>query len=59
MGLEPYRFINAAEFKEWDIMKNHHVMDCIECGSCSYICPANRPILDYIKLGKRELKTKN
>ena len=59
MGLEPNRFINAAEFKEWDLMKQHHVMDCIECGSCSYICPAHRPILDYIKLGKSELRKEN
>ena len=56
MGLEPHRFINAAEFKEWDLMKQHHVMNCIECSSCSYVCPSNRPILDYIKLGKSELR---
>ena len=59
MGLEPHRFMNAAEFKEWDLMKRNHVMDCVECGSCSYVCPANRPILDYIKLGKSELRKKN
>jgi electron transport complex protein RnfC len=56
MGLEPYRLMNAAEFNEWDLMKKNKVMDCIECGSCSYICPANRPILDYIKMGKNELR---
>ena len=27
-------------------------MDCIECGSCSSLCPSNRPLLDYIRLGK-------
>jgi electron transport complex protein RnfC len=59
MGLEPNRLMNSAEFKEWDWMKENRVMDCIECGSCSYVCPANRPILDYIKLGKSELRKKN
>ena len=59
MGLEPNYFISAAEFKEWDLMKQHHVLNCIECGSCSYICPANRPILDYIKLGKSEIRKQN
>ena len=58
MGLEPNRLMNAAEFKEWDLMKQNKVMDCIECGSCSYLCPANRPILDYIKSGKSELRKK-
>jgi len=24
----------------------------MECGSCSFTCPANRPLLDYIRLGK-------
>jgi len=28
------------------------ITDCCECGSCSFICPANRPLLDYIRLGK-------
>lgn len=56
MGLSPNRLMNAAEFKEWEWMKQNHVMDCIECGSCSFICPANRPILDHIKLGKNVLR---
>jgi electron transport complex protein RnfC len=33
-------------------MEEEKAMDCIECGSCSYICPANRPLLDYIRYGK-------
>jgi len=33
-------------------MENDKVMDCIECGICSYTCPSNRPLLDYIRLGK-------
>jgi electron transport complex protein RnfC len=28
------------------------VMDCIECGSCQYTCPASIPLLDYLRLGK-------
>jgi electron transport complex protein RnfC len=31
---------------------NERITDCMECGSCSYTCPANRPLLDYIRLGK-------
>ena len=27
-------------------------MECIECGSCQFTCPANRPLLDYCRLGK-------
>ena len=31
---------------EWD------VMDCIECGICSYVCPAQRPIVHFIRMVK-------
>jgi electron transport complex protein RnfC len=32
--------------------EKERITDCMECGSCSYICPAQRPLLDYIRLGK-------
>jgi electron transport complex protein RnfC len=56
MGLEPNLLMNLAEFKQWEPMKKNRVMDCIECGSCSYVCPAYRPILDYIRMGKGEVR---
>lgn len=29
---------------------------CIECGCCSYVCPAKRPLVENNKLGKAELR---
>lgn len=52
MALEPYLLMSLAEHEETDRMEAEKAMDCIECGSCSYICPASRPLLDYIRLGK-------
>lgn len=52
MGLEPYLLMTLSEKQIWDRAEIEKVMDCIECGSCSYTCPANRPLLDYIRLGK-------
>jgi Na+-translocating ferredoxin:NAD+ oxidoreductase subunit C len=52
MGLEPYLLAAASELKKWELVENEHVLDCMECGSCSYICPSARPLLDYIRLGK-------
>ncbi len=52
MGLEPYLLMTFAENQMWDKAENDKVMDCIECGSCSFTCPSNRPLLDYIRLGK-------
>ncbi|GAB6394885.1 MAG: electron transport complex subunit C [Bacteroidales bacterium] len=52
MGLNPALLMNVTEFAEWGTAETNHITDCIECGSCSYTCPANRPLLDYIRMGK-------
>lgn len=52
MGLEPYLLAKLSSFNLLERMEEEKVMDCIECGSCSFTCPSNRPLLDYIRLGK-------
>lgn len=52
MGLEPYLLMTLARNNLTERMEEERVMDCIECGSCSFTCPAYRPLLDYIRLGK-------
>ncbi len=52
MGLEPYLLKNLAKMNDFDGLKDEHVLDCIECGSCSFTCPAGIPITDYIRYGK-------
>jgi electron transport complex protein RnfC len=56
MGLEPYRLLILSKKGNNQRAKEEHLMDCIECGSCSFVCPSNRPILDYIRLGKTQLR---
>ena len=55
MGLEPYLLMTQTDKGMFDMLENDNVMDCIECGSCSYTCPSARPLLDYIRLGKAEV----
>lgn len=55
MGLEPYLLMTVTEQQNYERAENERTMDCIECGSCSYTCPSNRPLLDYIRLGKTEV----
>jgi len=55
MGLEPYLLMSMSEREMFEYMDDEKTMDCIECGSCSYICPSHRPLLDYIRLGKVEI----
>ena len=52
MGLEPYQLMLLSEQGMLEQLEHERVMDCIECGSCSYTCPAHRPLLDLIRLGK-------
>ena len=52
MGLEPYLLMKLSQFNLLERMEEEKVMDCIECGSCSFTCPSDRPLLDYIRLGK-------
>ena len=55
MGLEPYLMYGFARRLRYEELEATHVTDCIECGCCSYTCPAYLPLLDYIRLGKSEV----
>jgi electron transport complex protein RnfC len=52
MGLQPYLLMTLSEKSIFERAEKESITDCMECGSCSYACPANRPVLDYIRLGK-------
>jgi len=52
MGLEPYLLMNQSERSMWSEMEGDRIMDCIECGCCSFVCPSSRPLLDHIRFGK-------
>ena len=52
MGLSPNFLAKYSELNMLDKAEEERVYDCIECGSCSFSCPANRPLLDWIRQGK-------
>ena len=52
LNLEPYLLAKLSERGLFERAEKERITDCMECGSCSYSCPANRPVLDYIRLGK-------
>jgi electron transport complex protein RnfC len=31
---------------------DYHLNDCFECGSCSYVCPSNIPLVQYFRIAK-------
>ncbi|MBQ8736363.1 MAG: electron transport complex subunit RsxC [Bacteroidaceae bacterium] len=52
MGLEPYLLAKCSSLGMWDKVESEDIVSCIECGSCQFTCPSNRPVLDHIRLGK-------
>ena len=38
-----------------DELEGNRILDCIECGSCAFICPAARPLVHLIRFGKAEV----
>lgn len=57
-NLLPLRLEAYGMNKMWDEAQRYGALDCIECGCCSYICPSKRPLLQYIRLAKREIVAK-
>jgi len=53
MGLEPNNisiFVEAgkgAQTEQFGLMN-----DCFECGSCAFVCPAKRPLVQFIRLAR-------
>ena len=50
--LLPTGFADAYEAGNVERLNDLKVMQCMECGSCSFVCPAHRPLAFMNKLGK-------
>ncbi|MBA7714859.1 Proton-translocating ferredoxin:NAD(+) oxidoreductase complex subunit C [subsurface metagenome] len=59
LGLIPAELARLVKNSKWERLKDYHIMDCMECGCCAYVCPARIPIIQLIKLGKAEVQTKD
>ena len=38
-----------------DMCESYHALDCMECGSCSYVCPSKRYLVQAIRTAKRQI----
>ncbi len=58
MHLEPvfmYMYYSKGDYAN---LEKYHVMDCFECGSCSYNCPARMPLTHAFKTAKLMLSAR-
>lgn len=58
MFLQPVNLGQFAERGMYEQAEAQHILDCRECGSCAFICPARRPILQNIRLAKSAILAK-
>lgn len=57
-NLQPV-YLSAYSLKnDFEKTEEFRALDCIECGSCSFICPSKRPLLQSIRVAKREIIAK-
>lgn len=56
MGIMPSIIGILAENERFKEAKKYNLLDCVECGCCTYICPARRPLVHMIKYAKAALR---
>jgi electron transport complex protein RnfC len=50
--LNPSRLAVLARHDDLAGLASHHVLDCFECASCSYVCPSHIPLVQLMRVGK-------
>ena len=58
MNLEPIFMYMYYTKGDYENLEKYHVMDCFECGSCAYNCPARMPLTHAFKTAKLMLQAK-
>ena len=52
MRLVPSELSQLLEAEDYRGAEDLNVLDCIECGCCSWSCPAHRPLVQHLRIGK-------
>jgi len=55
-GLMPCMIGLSSKKEKFDIAGSYDPFDCMECGSCSFVCPSNIPLVQLVKLAKLKVK---
>ena len=58
MGLNPALISKAVDANDVKSAEDAHVMDCIECGACSFGCPAYRTITQSCRRAKNSIRAR-
>lgn len=53
MGLMPLYLNMYAKAGDWDMCEKYNILDCIECGVCSYLCPGRQHPVQNLRVAKQ------
>ncbi|MDP2981524.1 MAG: electron transport complex subunit RsxC [Candidatus Omnitrophota bacterium] len=56
VGLMPCAIGLSVKKDKFDLAASYDPFDCIDCGSCSYVCPSKIPLAQLVKLAKVRIK---
>ena len=48
--------VAAANANDYERFEKLGGMECIECGCCTYVCPAKRQLTQSFKLAKSQIR---
>jgi electron transport complex protein RnfC len=53
--LNPQLLGSLAKAERHEEMQEEHLMDCMLCGCCSYVCPSNIPLSQLFQMAKQAI----
>lgn len=56
MSLYPAMVETALNFNDKEKLNSLNINYCMECGCCSYVCPAKRPLTQIMRTAKAEIR---
>ena len=57
VNLLPSRLARLAELKRYQEARDLGIEVCMECGTCAFTCPAHKPLVQYLRLGKKQVRS--
>jgi electron transport complex protein RnfC len=58
MRLNPTRLAQLARAEWVEELEAHHLMNCFECASCSFVCPSRIPLVQWMRMGKGMIRNR-
>ena len=58
MHLMPTTLDLYSRLGDLETLQKYNIMNCMECGSCTYVCPAKRYLVQSIRMGKAKINAR-